>query len=162
MLLIQNYIYFFNPELQRNPHVPRGGRFLHVHWNGKDDGRILAELHACQTNRPRRRLPRVRLGLLWWKRFQVSLRFLCVFFFNNINQSTESTRIPKCEIHVRGKHVNYWKHGNVYVNSLGNYIANCSKIALDWVCYPLRIVLITLTFQKKLESVFTTMESCFN
>lgn len=54
-----------------------------------------------------------------------------MFFFNNINQSTESTRIPKCEIHVRGKHVNYWKHGNVYVNSLGNYIANCSKIALD-------------------------------
>lgn len=59
------------------------------------------------------------------------LTFSVCFFFNNINQSTESTRIPKCEIHVRGKHVNYWKHGNVYVNSLGNYIANCSKIALD-------------------------------
>lgn len=84
LLLIQNYIYFFNPELQRNPHVPRGGRFLYVHWNGKDDGRILAELHACQTNRPRRRLPRVRLGLLWWKRFQVSLRFLCVFLITEI------------------------------------------------------------------------------
>lgn len=84
LLLIQNYIYFFNPELQRNPHVPRGGRFLYVHWNGKDDGRILAELHACQTNRPRRRLPRVRLGLLWWKRFQVSLRFLCVFLISQI------------------------------------------------------------------------------
>lgn len=82
--LIQNYIYIFNPELQRNPHVPRGGRFLHVHWNGKDDGRILAELHACQTNRPRRRLPRVRLGLLWWKRFQVSLRFLWGFFITEI------------------------------------------------------------------------------
>lgn len=84
LLLIQNYIYFFNPELQRNPHVPRGGRFLYVHWNGKDDRRILAELHACQTNRPRRRLPRVRLGLLWWKRFQVSLCFLCVFLITEI------------------------------------------------------------------------------
>lgn len=112
--LIQNYIYFFNPELQRNPHVPRGGRFLYVHWNGKDDGRILAELHACQTNRPRRRLPRVRLGLLWWKRFQVSLRFLCGFF-NNRNQSTESTGTPKCEIHVRGKHVNYTGSTDMYM-----------------------------------------------
>lgn len=87
--------FYFNPELQCNPHVSCGGRFLHVHWNGKDDWRILAKLHACQTNRPRRRLSCVRLGLLWWKRFQVSLRFLSVFF-NNINQSTESTRIPKC------------------------------------------------------------------
>lgn len=36
-------------------------------------------------------------------------------FFNNRNQSTESTGTPKCEIHVRGKHVNYTGSMDMYM-----------------------------------------------
>lgn len=37
-----------------------------------------------------------------------------VFFYNR-NQSTESTQTPKCEIHVRGKHVNYTGRTEMYI-----------------------------------------------